>query len=78
MKNELTSWLRLGLALIGVAAFITVLHLLSPRLPGTAGDIFRSNVDKDIEATALFYSESGDIREYIDGRNGKYAAPLDR
>jgi hypothetical protein len=48
-----------------IAAFIAVAQRVSPALPGIAGSLYRQNVDKNIEATALIYSEPYDIRRYL-------------
>ena len=53
------------------------MHVFSPRLPGAAGAVYRRNVARDVEATALIYTESGDVRDYLDDEGGRYAAPAD-
>jgi hypothetical protein len=68
--------LRLVVALAIVGGLSVLLHLLSPRLPGTAGDLYRRNVAEDVPATALVYTESGDVRDYLDDETGRYRAPL--
>jgi len=57
-------------------AFIAPLHFVSPLMPGNIGKTFINNRDKDIETTALIYSESGDINEYLDTENWKYGLSL--
>ncbi|MBW2528219.1 MAG: hypothetical protein JRI23_28845 [Deltaproteobacteria bacterium] len=49
-----------------------VVDALSPRLPGPAGALYRHNVDRDVDATALVYSESGDVADYLDEAHGRY------
>lgn len=66
------SWKAFCGGCLVIALFVAGAHWLSPRLPGQAGEVFRRNVDENIEATALIYSESGDIRDYIDDREGRY------
>jgi len=65
-------WLRLLLGAAVVVALVTALHLVSPRLPGPAGEVYLQNRELDLEATALVYSESGDIRDYLDSEHGRY------
>ena len=60
--------LSLGL----VVAFVTIAELSSPSIPGVAGALFKRNVEADIEATALIYTESTDVRDYLDEVDGKY------
>ena len=70
--SSLTRWLVLLACAAAVALFVAVAHWLSPRLPGTAGVLFRDNVAENIDAAALFYTEAGDVRDFIDERTGKY------
>ena len=71
-RSPLTNWLTLLATAIAVALFVAIAHWLSPRLPGTAGVLFRENVAQDIDAAALFYTEASDVRDFIDERTGKY------
>ena len=71
-------WLALGLGLGGLAVLVVALATVSPRLPGPAGTMFRRNVAEDIEATAFIYTESGDVRDYLDEEHGRYARDLPR
>ena len=61
-----------GGILLLVAFLFTFIHIISPHLPGLIGDTYRNNIAEDIDATALIYSESGDINDYLDEENGKY------
>jgi len=72
-KGGLKRWGALAAGLAGLALFVTLLHLISPRLPGTTGELLRNNRDNNIEATALIYTESGDVSDYLDKDNGKYS-----
>jgi hypothetical protein len=76
MKVKIKSLLFLLLGLLGLAAFVFTLHFIGPNIPGPAGEVLRNNIENDIEATALFYSESGDIRDYLDSENGRYGNPV--
>ena len=71
-RSPLTNWLTLLACAAAVALFVAIAHWLSPRLPGTAGVLFRENVAQDIDAAALFYTEARDVRDFIDERTGKY------
>ncbi len=64
---------RLALAATALVLFLAAAHRLSPCLPGPAGEMFRRNRDHGIDAGALFYTESGDVRDYLDQKNGRYA-----
>ena len=64
--------MMLGLALGCIIGFIAAASRLSPSLPGTAGALYRHNVDAELEPTALIYTESGDVRDYLDGVEGRY------
>lgn len=55
-----------------VSLFIAAASWLSPRIPGVAGEVYRQNIRQDIEATALVYTESGDVQDYLDPIEGKY------
>ena len=66
-------WLVFTVSLVAVAGFVVAAHKLSPYLPGPAGAVFRQNLEQNIDATALFYTESGDVRDYLDPIHGKYS-----
>ncbi|MFH2205148.1 MAG: hypothetical protein ABIJ96_18715 [Elusimicrobiota bacterium] len=66
-------WRRLALAAAALALFLAAAHRTSPLIPGAAGNIFRRNLDRRIDAAALFYTESGDVRDYLDQKKGRYA-----
>lgn len=69
------AWFRLALAIGAIGGCAVLLHLLSPRLPGAAGAIYQRNVAQDVPATALVYTESGDVRDYLDDETGRYTRP---
>jgi len=66
------SWGALALVGVAVACFVGFARWTSPQLPGTAGALYRRNVAEGVEATALVYSESGSVCDYIDPENGRY------
>ncbi len=68
----------LFLGLAAVAAFLTFAHWISPELSGAAGEVFQNNMEQEIDATALIYTDYGDVREFLveDGRYGIELVPL--
>ncbi len=50
---------RLGRLAIGVLAFAAVGFVVAQggRLPGSAGEMIRANIESDRDTTALFYTE---------------------
>ncbi len=72
----LQRWLSLLAILTVTALLVAAASWVSPRLPGAAGAVYRHNVEQDIEATALLYSEACDIREYLDREQGRYGLDL--
>ncbi len=75
--NKLTRWLCLLGTLCLVFALVFVAQRYSKDLPGTAGAMYRQNIEQDIEATALIYTESGHVIEYLDHEHGKYGLEID-
>lgn len=71
-SNRKKGWLAFVLVLATASALFVAADHLSPQLPGSAGVVFRQNVAADIEATALIYTESGDVMDYLDSSKGKY------
>jgi len=67
-KDILLGWLKLvgGLAIAG--GLVAGLNLLTSAAPA---DVIQNNLDEDIDATPLFYSELGDISEFFEP-SGKY------
>ena len=57
--------LLLGLGSVGL--FLVGAHLLSDRF-----SLIERNRRSGIEADAYFYSEVGDLREFLDDENGRY------
>ena len=75
MRTPLRRWLALlaGTALIGL--FVAGLHLVTPHLGGSTGMLIESNRSHDREVWAYFYTEVGELEEFLeDGRYGKRAA----
>ncbi len=73
------SWkqvLFLGLGMVSAVGVIIALHFISPWLPGTAGTVFKNNMEQHINAEALFYTEVGDVTEFLNQETGKYGIDL--
>lgn len=62
----------MGLALCVVAGGIALLHWVSPHVPGAAGRTFSNNLKLKSDPRALFYTEVGDVSEFLDTRHGRY------
>jgi hypothetical protein len=65
-------WFRLALGITGVGLFVVLLHLLSGSVPGSTGALIEHNRRKQIEVGAYFYSEVGDLKEFLDDQSGRY------
>ncbi|MFC1850064.1 hypothetical protein ACFL27_07725 [candidate division CSSED10-310 bacterium] len=63
---------KLTVGLLGVLFFMAGLHCLSGHLPGMTGQLIKHNQVQDLEVYAYFYSEVGDIRDFLDDEQGKY------
>jgi hypothetical protein len=63
--------LLIGLALIG--GFVAFVQIASEHVGGVAGEVYRNNLRRDIHAGALFYSELGQLREFLVAPDGKYS-----
>jgi len=76
--NRLTRLTRPVCSLVfglgGLICFIVLLNLLGDKVA-----LVDSNRSKGIEANAYFYSEVGDLNEFLDDENGRYSTKsLDR
>ena len=69
-------WLALVGAVVAVFALLAGAHRISPSLPGSPGEVFRQNQQQDLDASALFYTEVTDVREFIDLENGRYGLDI--
>jgi hypothetical protein len=72
MSTKLHRWNYLLLGLVSVALFMTLLHRLSARLTGVPGELINQNQRQEIEVDAYFYSEVGDLSEFLDDAQGRY------
>ncbi len=73
------SWKRvllLGLGMVSTVGVVIALHFISPWLPGTAGTVFKNNMEQNINAEALFYTEVGDVTEFLNQKTGRYGIGL--
>ena len=71
MRNTMKAWASFFGGIFVIISFIAFMNMIIPFLKGPLGSTVRNNMEKNIEATALIYSESGDIHDYLD-RDGKY------
>ncbi len=68
MNRKINSWLKLALGLalaLGLSALAHVIVAVAP-LP-----VLQRNLNEDLDATPLFYSEVGDLAEFLQP-GGKY------
>ncbi len=72
MIKKIHRWNCLLLGLVSVALFITLLHQLSTRMAGIPGDLIDRNQREELEVDAYFYSEVGDLSEFLDDEQGRY------
>ncbi len=72
MTKKIHRWNCLLLGLVSVALFITLLHQLSTRMAGIPGDLIDRNQREELEVDAYFYSEVGDLSEFLDDEQGRY------
>lgn len=70
--------LLLGLGLISTVGVIIVLHVISPWLPGPAGIVFKNNIEQNINAEALLYTEVIDVKEFLNRETGRYGIDLSK
>ncbi len=77
MTTTLRNWLWFGGILVLVFGLVAGAHRYSAGLPGIAGETYRQNIEQNIEATALIYTESGNVRDYLDREHGKYGFEID-
>jgi len=56
------------LGLVGLVCFLLILNLLSDKIA-----LVESNLAKGLEADAYFYSEAGDLNDFLDNENGRYS-----
>ena len=72
MIKKLHRWNYLLLGLVSAALFMTLLHRLSERMTGVPGELINRNQRQEIEVDAYFYSEVGDLSEFLDDEQGRY------
>ncbi len=68
-------WVRFGLALAAVPLVVALLHHASLHAPGSVGRVYKNNTRRDIDARALFYTELGDVSNFLDKEHGRYGQP---
>jgi hypothetical protein len=72
MTKKLYRWNYLLLGLVSVALFMTLLHRLSARMTGFPGELIERNQRQQLEVDAYFYSEVGDLSEFLNDEQGRY------
>ncbi|MDH4351023.1 MAG: hypothetical protein OEW56_07740 [Gemmatimonadota bacterium] len=72
MRGHVSRWLRLAAALALGALVMAAVHAMTARATGPFGRAWAHNVEREINASALFYTELGDVREFTDRRHGRY------
>ena len=68
--------LLLGLGMVSTVGVIIALHFISPWLPGMAGSVFKNNLEQNINAEALLYTEVVDVKEFLNQETGRYGIDL--
>jgi hypothetical protein len=71
-SEVLRGWLALAASLLALVAFLVLAELASPKLSGPAGMVYEQNRSRDLDASALFYTEVTDVREFLDVDRGRY------
>lgn len=64
-RVRIPRWLRLAAGLTALALSVAALHAVRTRAGGMAGRIWARNVAARVNASALFYTELGDVRRLI-------------
>jgi len=67
MNESLRKGLMLSWGLGAVFCFVLLLNLLSTRFA-----MIDSSRDQGLEVDAYFYTEVGDLKDFLDDDNGKY------
>jgi len=75
MNGRMKDWLKLLAGLALAALLVVMLNIASAHAPGTAGGVYKNIIERDIEASALFYTEVDDVAQFLDEENGRYASP---
>jgi hypothetical protein len=65
-------WVGLLTGLALLFGFVVSLDRLMPHLPGATGEMLRDNQRSNREVGAYFYSEAGDLEDFLDDARGAY------
>ena len=68
MNQKITAWLKLALGLAVALGLSTLAHLIVAVAPLP---VIQRNLEEDLDATPLFYTEVGDLAEFLQP-GGKY------
>ena len=72
MRAPVTRWLALLAGCATIALFVAGLHRITPHVGGATGAMIESNRSHDREVWAYFYTEVGDLEEFLDDEEGRY------
>jgi len=72
MTKKIYRWNCLLLGLVSVVLFIALLHQVSTRMAGIPGELIKRNQREELEVDAYFYSEVGELGEFLDDQQGRY------
>ena len=72
MTKKIYRWNCLLLGLVSVVLFIALLHQVSTRMAGIPGELIERNQREELEVDAYFYSEVGELGEFLDDQQGRY------
>jgi hypothetical protein len=72
-ESRTSRWLRLMAAVAVGILLMAGIHATTARSAGPFGRAWAHNVRREINASALFYTELGDARQFTDRRGGRYA-----
>jgi hypothetical protein len=71
-RRRVTAWARLAAGVVLLALAVAGIHATTTRAGGPAARVWTHNVRRGLNASALFYTELGDVREFLDARGGRY------
>lgn len=64
----------LALGFLGAFSLPLICQAFGPVITGPAGEVYHRNLELDVDASALFYTEIGDPATFIDSESGKYGS----
>jgi hypothetical protein len=73
-RTTAKKWFAFLLGLLALMAFVGLLHWATPHLGGQVGLLISENREKGFEVYAYFYSEVGELSDFLDDESGRYGA----